>query len=391
MWPPLLEATLLVQGFVDWCALLGLTIHLGKTQLWCNTHKQPRSVNLALRDGPLKLTSRSTFRIVGLELGVSDLATSAVHSEPRVAKALLSGKRLTRLELPAGVAAVLYRSVVLPQALYGCELRTIPKHALKAVALQGRTIVPTRAPLHLSRYRAAEVVSGLPLGSCAVRDPFQEVHMRRIRWLWTLANQTGLVGTVHRFLAAPEGSGWAEPTPALASALSFTRWRLVVNHSSPRCVSWPLLAPEPSYPGEISLDPLPDHPPVGSAWTDGSIRVDGGAAALQQPSDLSFKVRVSTPHSSTQCELVALSLLPRFPAVSPRVLTDSLCSLQLLKSWAHRPLTTIMTCQERVEVRTVLYQWQGRSAPLLEKVRAHDSEACRLCLPPTHDLAPNPL
>ena len=86
--------------------------------------------------------------------------------------------------------------------------------------------------------------------------------------------------------------------------------------------------------------------------------------------------------SSTQCELLALTLLSRFSIRPPRVLTDSLCSLQLLRSWGRRPMAAILSCQERAEVRTFIYQWQGSSsAPLLEKVQAHDTDACRAGCP----------
>ena len=275
------EVALLVQGYRDWCALLGLNIHLGKTQIWFSGHHQSQSVTLALRDGPLELTIRPTFRIVGVELGLDDSLVSAVHAQPRIDQALLAGKRLTRLDLPAGLAASLWRPVVVPQALYGCEVRTLPKHALHAVAIQGRLILPVKPPLQLSSYRAAEVVCGLPLGACAVQDPFLEMQSRRLRWFWTLANQEGLVGTLHRLLATVPGPAWVEPTPALAAALQYFKWKVAVNRSSPRAVDWPHLTPEPSYPGTIALDPLPDLPPAGSAWTDGSIRDLGGAAAVQ--------------------------------------------------------------------------------------------------------------
>ena len=82
--------TRLVQGFQDWCQLLGLTINISKTQLWCNKKATPVTlpVVIPLRDGPLRLTPRPTFGIVGIELGENELSTSAAHFEPRMAAAL---------------------------------------------------------------------------------------------------------------------------------------------------------------------------------------------------------------------------------------------------------------------------------------------------------------
>ena len=146
---------------------------------------------MPLRDGPLTLAPRATFRIVGIELGLDDGPVSAAHALPRVASALLAGRRLSRLAVPAGLAARLWRTAVLPQALYGCELRTIPRRALQGLAAQGRSLVPAKAP---------EVVCGLPL------DPSLDMSLRCLRWLWTLGNQTSLASTVHRFLATLQHS-----------------------------------------------------------------------------------------------------------------------------------------------------------------------------------------
>ena len=108
---------------------------------------QTTPITLPLRGRPLTLTPRATFRIVGIELGLADGPVSAVHALPRVASALLAGKRLPRLEVPAGLAARLWRTAVLPQALYGCELRTMPKRALQGLSAQGRSLVGGCSPL----------------------------------------------------------------------------------------------------------------------------------------------------------------------------------------------------------------------------------------------------
>ena len=76
-----------------------------------------------------------------------------------------------------------------------------------------------------------------------------------------------------------------------------------------------------------------------------------------------------------QCELVALSLVANFQPAPHLILSDSLCSLQLIKSWAGRSSAAILSCAERVEVRHFISQWKGHpQPPTLEKVKAHDTE-----------------
>jgi hypothetical protein len=129
-WPHLVA---LVQGYLDWCSLLHLKVHLAKTQIWSLGHPGGTTFTLPLRDGPLTLISRSTFRMVGVELGACDAAASRAQLAPRLPKALLAGKRLSRLPLPSGVLAHLWRAVILPQALYGCEVRSLPAQSLQGL------------------------------------------------------------------------------------------------------------------------------------------------------------------------------------------------------------------------------------------------------------------
>ena len=63
------------------------------------------------------------------------------------------------------------------------------------------------------------------------------------------------------------------------------------------------------------------------------------------------------PHSSTQCELVVLSSVSQFRLTPSLELTESLCSLQLIRSWTSRSESQSPSCFER---------------PTLEKVKAHD-------------------
>ena len=148
---------------------------------------------------------------------------------------------------------------------------------------------------------------GPPIGACAVRDPRLDALARRFRWVVTLANLPILAETVHRFLATSLGPEWVEPAPA------DMEWKLARNTSSSWVVRWSALAPEPSYAGQVFLDPQEDDVPAGSIWTDGSVGPSGGgAAAYRMSTHRQQQCRVAEPRSSTKCEQVALSLVACF-------------------------------------------------------------------------------
>ena len=121
----LLQVELLVGGYQRWCSLLGIHLNLQKTELWCSELVGGTPVTLWLESGGLQLVSRATFHMVGIELGMNEQVTSAAHVESRLPLALLSAKRLAGLGVPAAVAMHIWRTAVLPQALYGCEVRNI--------------------------------------------------------------------------------------------------------------------------------------------------------------------------------------------------------------------------------------------------------------------------
>ena len=98
-----------------------------------------------------------------------------------------------------------------------------------------------------------------------------------------------------------------------------------------RSSAWPAVEPERSYPGDVVLQPVDSFALAGAVYTDGSVCEAGGAAAVQVDEEAVQTVHITAPRSSTQCELVALSLALGF--VPPHILTDSLAALHLLKSW----------------------------------------------------------
>ena len=188
------------------------------------------------------------------------------------------------------------------------------------------------------------MISGLPLGASAVRDPRLEMLSRQLRWVVTLANLPGLVGSLHRQLAVVGDAPWADPTPALSGALETMCWTLVRNASCLRASRWPALDPEPSYGGMVVLQAFAGAPvPADTVWTDGSFgsagagAAAGAAAAIQPSTRSSMTCRLCVTSSSTQCELVALSLVAKFHPPPSLVLTDSLVSLQLIQYWGRRP------------------------------------------------------
>ena len=201
------------------------------------------------------------------------------------------------------------------------------------------------------------------MGDCAVRDVGEEALTRRLQWLLVLANQPGLVGTAHRFLATLAGPAWVEPTPALAEAAASLHWNVWINRSSPRATGWPHLAPEWAYSGDVLLEPEDPPPPPGAVWTDGSLDGRGGAAAVQPSSDRCLLLAIPAPRSSTHCELVALGLVHHFVPSPPLVLTDSLTSLRLIASWSRRSTAAVLACADRQEVRAFLFSWQGHPPP----------------------------
>ena len=87
-------------------------------------------------------------------------------------------------------------------------------------------------------------------------------------------------------------------------------------------------------------------------------------------------MRVPGPRSSTHCELVALGLAMQIEAA--QVLTDSLTSLRLLRSWAFYSVARVLRCADRVDIRRVLQLAAGCAVPpILEKVKAHNERAIK--------------
>ena len=113
-------------------------------QVWSSTGPDQQ-----VKVGDSTISTTSTFRIVGMVLGTSDVIATSAHCTPRLQKALLTARRLQALPLPAAPTALLWRTTVLPQALYGCEIRSLRPSQLSPLLAIGKALLGLRHPLHL--------------------------------------------------------------------------------------------------------------------------------------------------------------------------------------------------------------------------------------------------
>ena len=362
----------LIAAYLEWCGLLGVKVT--KVQVWCN-----EGAGLAIGVGDSSVETVSTFKIVGVVLGSHEVQATQVHLAPRMEKATATARRLQQLPLPASLIALLWRTAVLPQALYGCEIRNVCPKQLVGLSSLGRTSLASKPPLALNSWRAPLPLTGPPLGECALRDPALEMLDRRLCWLQLLANLPGLAGLVHRAVTWCSGR-WQEPSAALRAALQFSGWRVQRNPACIRALSWPVIDPEMSFPGTVIFQPEDSFPLLDAVFTDGSLTAVGGAAAVQPDTETTLQASVPAARSSTHCELAALCLAMTLQP--SQVLTDSLCAMQLLHRWGSTPTARTLRCTDRMEVRQVIHAASLLAkAPVLEKVKAHDTGAIALGVP----------
>ena len=362
----------LIAAYLQWCALLG--VQVTKVQAWSSL-----GPGRAVIAGTSTIVTTANFRFVGIELGLPGSTGDDAHWKPRLEKALVAAQRLRSLPLPAALQAVLWRSTVLPKALYGCELRDVPGAVVSPLIAAGKAAVSFKAPLHLNTWTAPEIALGWPLGDTAALHPLHYVRLQQLRWLQLLANSTGLAGTIHRAVAYPSAATtWREPSRALRSALKHFNWQIVRNLRCQRSTTWPRLLPEPSFLGTVLLSPSTDAPEPQAVYTDGSLATSGGGSAVWQPdTEETFMLHVPAARSSTQCELVALTLAMQL--LPMQVLSDSLCALQLVRRWPEYSDARRLACPDRVEVRELLAATRAcLCPPILEKVRAHDERGVQL-------------
>ena len=361
----------LISSFLGWCSLLGLQVT--KVSVWCSVVGAHE-----VRVGDGVVSTSPTFKTVGVVLGLSELRATEEHFTPRLLRALATAQRLRALDLPSSVSSLLWQTAVLPQALYGCEVRDLRPPKLVPLASAGKAIVGAKFPLRLNGWRAPEVLMGPPLGESAVRDPRVEMCVRRVSWLQLLANSPGIVGVVHRLVACPVGS-WVEPCRALQSGLVALGWSVQRNMACLQARAWPELLSEPAYLGAVHMDACDVFPSELAVFTDGSVCAAGGSAAVCVDPQKAITARVACPRSSTHCELVALILALQLDP--GEVFTDSLTSLRLIGGWALRSPRAVLSCADRVEVRQFVSLAAARNlAPAYGKSRLMTWPPCCLVI-----------
>ena len=225
-----LEMERLILAYLQWCSLLGVKVT--KAQVWSSSGPGQR-----IQAGDLEALTAPNFKFVGVVLGLPEPLASQAHLGPRLAKALATTQRLRALQLPASLCGLLWRSTVLPQALYGCQIRDLRPQALAPLAQAGQAAVVHKAPLQLNTWRAPEVARGLPMGQSAVGDPVESMRFLQLSWLQLLGNSPSLAGVVHRAVAS-SGPVWREPSSviALCAALQSVGWRVRLRSSTrPGC------------------------------------------------------------------------------------------------------------------------------------------------------------
>ena len=369
------ELEILIAGYMRWMALLLLRVTVAKTQVWWSG-KGTRKVKV----GGERIETGPTFKVVGVILGSNPMVSANEHVAKRVRKAEETAQRLRCLQLPAGICGLLWRSVVLPQALYGCEVVDYRPSHLRRLVAQGKAIVSMKSPLWLNKWRAPEVLMGWPLGEMRAVDPIYIMRLRQVTWLIEVANAVGLVGVVNRAVSTGPDGTWVVPEHGVQkSLLAWLGWRVKRNQACRRSSRWPELVPEGSYEGDVCCVPDDALLLTEVVFTDGSVCAQGGAAAVRPDGSEISVARVVASRSNTHCELVAFSLAMRLRAT--QVVTDSLVALHLLRTWGCRTIKEVLRCGERDVVRHILHLAASGGWPRLQKVKAHDTEALALGRP----------
>ena len=129
----------LIAAYLHWRQLLG--VRVTKVQAWTNLP----GVHAVSAAGS-QVTTSPTFKMVGVVLGANERLATTQHFSPRLDKALATVRRLRMLELPAAICALLWRTAVLPQAVYGCEVRDVRPSHLTLLTSAGQAAIACKAP-----------------------------------------------------------------------------------------------------------------------------------------------------------------------------------------------------------------------------------------------------
>jgi ribonuclease HI len=155
-------------------------------------------------------------------------------------------------------------------------------------------------------------------------------------------------------------------------------WSLNRNVASAQATEWPSVKAELGFSGKINISPQSTIAGCMAAWTDASLAQTGvgGIAVIMPLAHQQVSRWVAHPHSSTQCELNAMTLALKLHP--EEIFTDSLGALQLIKNWHNKTSSQIMKCPVRTHVRHFIHTcWQAKNFPFLEKVKAHDTDGLK--------------
>ena len=136
------ELEVLIGAYLQWCDLLG--VRVTKVQVWTNLPGR-----WVVRAAGLEATTSPTFKMVGVVLGANEQLATKIHLAPRLEKALQTARRLRMLELPAAVCSMLWRTAVLPQAVYGCVVRDLRPSQVTLLTTAGQAAIAAKFPLPL--------------------------------------------------------------------------------------------------------------------------------------------------------------------------------------------------------------------------------------------------
>ena len=141
------------------CGFAHLGVKVTKVHL-----RSSEGAGIEVTVGDLRVTTETTFKFVGIVLGRVEREATIAHFAPRLAKALATTRQLRSLDLQASICCLLWRTTVLPQALYGCQLGGVRPVDMDPFSKARKAAVVHKAPLHLNGWRAHDAVMGQPLG-----------------------------------------------------------------------------------------------------------------------------------------------------------------------------------------------------------------------------------
>ena len=167
----------------------------------------------ALSIGSKQLVSESTFKVVGVVLGLNEVEATTRHVQRWLATALIKAQRLRGLPLPAALCSFCGAPRSCRRRCAGA--RSATSHcAAGPLGHSGKVLLANKLPLSLNTWCSPAVLTGLLLGDMALREPTLAMRERQLRWLYLICNSRGFARTVHR-AAVGDSDPCLEPLQSL--------------------------------------------------------------------------------------------------------------------------------------------------------------------------------